>query len=282
MDFTSHGCWGGEEDQVDAEKKKKIDGCNGILYRILVNIFTLVVVRQDKETYIAESDVSSGNNLLLPNTADRWQGTTKRKAKLESPATREPYQLWILEYSELSHVEDERETHGNMNNAVRIVIVIIVLMLLCVRRDNSNTSYIEWTFFQMFTANMYDIATRVPESLCQLQLGLNCEYGCRDNLGSGDILLSRSKIFNDSKCEKISGSSLFDMSSMDAHEGDCRSMYATLFNVKNCGQHSKRVLFDMSCTVEYESSGVVNDRFMLKLQIVFKWVQLSTGEYSCR
>ncbi len=219
----------------------------------------------------------------MPSTADRWQGTTIGKAKLESPATRTPYQLWIIEYSEQSHVEHERETHGNMNSVVRIVIVMFVVLLLCVPQDTSNTSCTELTLFRKFSVKMYDRATRLPISLGLLQLGLNCMYGCRDNFDrSCDSPSSCSKLLNANKCGKVSKSALLDMSCTDAYESDCRSLYSTLLNVKKCGKSSKCALFDMLCTVAYDSCGVVNDRLMLQLQIVFKWVQLRTGRYICR
>ncbi len=130
---------------------------------------------------------------------------------------------------------------------------------------------------------MYDGDTGLPISLCQLQFGLNCVYGCRDNFdGRGDSSLLCVNIFNDSNCEKIVESFLFDTSCTDAHDSDCSLMYPAPFNVKKCGQFSKRVLLDMSCTVAYETGGVLNDHVMLKLQIIFKLVQSRTGVYSRR
>jgi hypothetical protein len=265
---------GGRQDRC---RKKDV-----LYHRIFVIVVIQVVVRQEKEMYIVEN-VSSGNNLLLPNIADRWQGTAKRKAKLESLDTRTPYQLWTLQYSEQSHVEDERETHGNMNNDVRIVIVTLVLVLLCVPIVTSNAGYFESAYAQKIPVNRSDGDRVLSISLCQSQFGLNYLYGCRDNPdGRGDSSLLWFSTFHDIKCEKIGESFLLDTSCTDAHDSGCHLMYPAPINVRKCGQFSERVLFDMSCTAAYETGGVLNDHVMLKLQIIVKLVQSSTGGFSCR
>jgi hypothetical protein len=278
MDFTSHGCWGGGRRQDRCGKKEKKRYL--LLYRIPLIIVTQVLVQKENEMYIVENVVNSGKNSLLPNFADRWQGTTKKKVKLESLGTRKPYQLWILEYSEQSHVEVERETHGNINIVVRSVIATLVVLLLCVLLDTSNTGYIELTFFRKFFVKTFNKATGLLLRLSRLQLGLNDEYECRDNLDvRGDSSMLCFNIINDSKWERVGESFLFYMPCTDAYESDYRLMHPAQVNVKKCGLFSKRVLLDMSFIFAYENGDVLN---MLKLQIALKFVQSSTGGYSCR
>jgi hypothetical protein len=213
----------------------------------LVNT-TYVIDRQERATYMTVRYDRSGARIVLPNIADRWQGTVIGKAKLESLVTYTLNQLWNIVYSEQSHVEHERATHGNMTSVVRIIIDMSVVMLLLVLQKNSNTSCTE-LILRTFPVKMYDRIIRSWTRRRLLQFVLKDVCMCRDVLDK---------------------------------DGDCSSTCSELVQFKKSGRASKYARLDLSCTDTYENCSAEYDRLMLHLQIVIKCVQLRTGSYSGR
>jgi hypothetical protein len=219
---------------------------------IFVNT-TYVTNRQERTTYMTVRRDRSGARIVLPSTADRWQGTAVGKAKLESLVTCTPNQLWIIVYSEQSHVEHGGVTHGNITSVVRMIVGTIVVMLFVLQLEiiarSNNTSCPE-LMLRIYLVKKY--GNLICSGICRRLLHFVLK----------DMCMNRDVLYED---------------------GNCPLTCPELLQFKNCGKtFSKLVRVDMICTDTYENWSAEYDCLMLHLQIVIKSVQLRTGGYSGR